>query len=65
MILKIIEKVVHDQTNEFLSDNKISENYPSEFRTSHSTNHCLSFLTDMILKGFAKGLVTGMILIDL
>ena len=65
LISKIIEKVVHDQTNEFLSDNKILYNYQSEFRTNHSTNLCLSFLTDKILKGFDEGLLTGMILIDL
>ena len=33
LISKIIEKVVHDQTNEFLSDNKILYNYQSGFRT--------------------------------
>ena len=37
----------------------------SGFRTNHSTNLCLSFLTDKILKGFDEGLLTGMILIDL
>ena len=65
MISKISEKVVHDQTNEFLSDNKILYNYQSGFRTNHSTNLCLSFLTDKILKGFDEDLLTGMILIDL
>ena len=65
LISKIIEKVVHDKTNEFLSDNKILCNCQSRFRTNHSTNLCLSFLTDKILKGFDEGLLTGMILIDL
>ena len=64
-ILKIIERVIHDQTNTFLSDEDISYNYQSGFRGNHSTNLCLSFLTDKILKGFDKGLLTGMILIDL
>ena len=31
----------------------------------HSTYFCLSYLNDKILKGFDKGLMTGMILIDL
>ena len=65
LISKITEKVVHNQTNEFLSANKILYNYQSGFRTNHSTNLCLSFLTDKILKGFDEGLLTGMILIDL
>ena len=43
LISKITEKVVHDQTNEFLSAHKILYNYQSGFRTNHSTNLCLSF----------------------
>ena len=35
LISKIIEKVVHDQTNEFLSANKILYEYQSGFRTNH------------------------------
>ena len=58
-------KVVYDQTNEFLLDNKILYNYQSGFRTNHSTNLCLSFLTDQVIKRFDQSLLTGMILIDL
>ena len=65
LISKIFEKVFQDQANECLSANKILYNYQSGFRTNHSTNLCLSFLTDKILKGFDEGLLTGMILIDL
>ena len=65
LISKIIEKVAHDQTNEFLSDNKILYNYQFRFRTNHSTNLGLSFLTSKILKSFDEGLLIGMILIDL
>ena len=43
LISQIIEKVVHDQTDEFLSANKILYNYQSGFRTNHSTNLYLSF----------------------
>ena len=39
-------------------------NYQSGFRKNHSTDLCLSFLNDKILKGSDKGLFTGMILID-
>ena len=65
LISKIIEKVVHDQMNEFLSANKIFYNYQSGFRTNHSNNLCLSFLTDKILKGFDESLLTRMIIIDM
>ena len=64
LISTIIQKVVHDQTNEFLSANKLLYNYQSGFRTNHSTNLCIYFLTDKILKGFYEGLLTGIILID-
>ena len=40
-------------------------NYQSSFQGNHSTNLCLSFLTDKVLRRLDKGLLTGMILIDL
>ena len=64
LISKIIEKVVHDQTNEFLSASKILFNYQSRFRSNHTTTY-QSLLIDKILKGFDEGLLTRMILIDL
>ena len=39
--------------------------YQSGFRTNHSTDTCLSYLNDKILKGFDGGEITRMILIDL
>ena len=64
-ILKIIERVIHDQTNPFFFYEGILDNYQSYFRGNHSTNLLLSFLTDKVLKGFDEGFLTGMILIDL
>ena len=57
----MIEKVVHDQINAFLSDENMLYNYQSGFRANHSVNLCFSFSTDKILKGFDEGLLTGMI----
>ena len=65
LISKVIEKVVHDQTKKYLDDHEIIFNYQSGFRENHSTDFVLSFLNDKILKGFDKGLYTGMVLIDL
>ena len=65
LISKILERIIHDQTNAFLKGNNLLYNYQSGFRTNHLTNLSLSFLTDKILKGFGDGLLTGMILIDL
>ena len=64
-VSKIIERIIHDQTNTFLLDEDILHNYQSDFRGNQSTNRCLSFLTDEVLKEFEKGLLTRMILIDL
>ena len=65
MISKVIEKVVHDQTKKYLNDHDIIYNCQSGFREIHSTDYVLSFLNDKILKGFDKGVYTGMISIDL
>ena len=62
---KIVEKVINDQTNVFLSEEDILYNHQSGFRGNHSTNLCLLFLTDKVLEEFDDGLLTGMILIDL
>ena len=64
-ISKFLKRVIHNQTNAFLKGNNLLYNYQSGFRTNHSTNQCLSLLTDKILKGIDEGLLTGMILIDL
>ena len=65
LISKVLEKVIHDETNAFLKGNNLLYNYRSEFRTNNSTILYLSFLTDKTLKRFDKGVITGVILIDL
>ena len=65
LLSKIIERIVHDQTEEFLSKNKLLCRFQSGFQKSYSTDTCLGHLIDKITTGFEKGLFTGMILIDL
>ena len=65
LISKIFEKIVHDQMIDYLAQYNILYKYQSGFRTKHSTDFCLSYLNDKILKGFDNGLFTGLILIDL
>ena len=65
LISKILEKVIHDQTQTYLTKNDILYEYQSGFRKNYSTNYCLAYLSDLISKGFETGLYTGMILIDL
>ena len=40
-------------------------NYQPGFRANHSTNLCLPFLTDKVLKGLDEDFLTGMVLIKL
>ena len=62
---KIIEKVIHDQTQAFLDENKIIYRFQSGFRKNVSTDSCLSYLNNKIATNFESGLYTDMILIDL
>ena len=61
----MIERIVYDQTNAFLSENNILYNFQFGFRPNHSTNLCLAHLTGKILKRLDEGLLSGMILADL
>ena len=65
LISQVIEKVIHDQISAFVKSRNLLYNYQSGFRKNHSTDFCLSFLNDKILKGFDQGLITGMVLIGL
>ena len=49
----------------FLTKHSILCKFQSGFQKNHSTDFCLSYLTDKISKGFDSDLITGMILIDL
>ena len=65
LVSKIIERIIHNQVESFLEKHKIIYKYQSGFRRNHSTNTCLSYLTNKIQKGLVEGSLTGMILIDL
>ena len=65
LISKIIERVIYDQTQNFLDKNEVIYKYQSGFRSNHSTNSCLSYLSNKVLTSFDQGMLTGMILIDL
>ena len=65
LISKIFDKIVHDQMIDYLAQYNILYKYQSGFGTKLSTDLCLFYLNDKILKGFDNGLFTGMILIDL
>ena len=64
LISKIIEKIIHDQTQNFLDKNNVIYRHQSGFRKFYSTDSCLSYLNNKITTGFESGLFTGMIFID-
>ena len=52
LISKVIEKVIHNQTQNFLDTNMILYSYQSDFRKHYSTDTCLSYLTDKVRTNF-------------
>ena len=62
---KELERIVHEQTIDFLDKHNILCKFQSGFGKDNSTDFRLSYVTDKITKGFDSGLLTGMILIDL
>ena len=65
LIFTIIDKVVHDQTQASLDENKILYRFQSGFRKNVSTGSCLSYLINHITTGFKSGLYIGIIHFDL
>ena len=62
---KILERVVHIQLEIYLKENDLFYKFQSGFRTSFSTDTCLTYLTDYIRHDMDNGLYTGMVMIDL
>ena len=60
-----VKEVIHDQTSTFLNSKNLLYTDQCGFRKTCSMDFCLSYLNDKILKAFDKGMMTGMILIDL
>ena len=66
IVTKIFEGIIHSQTQSYLDKHKIIYKYQSGFRPKHSTDTtCLTLLNNNILNGIDRGLLWGMILIDL
>ena len=65
LVSKVKENVIHDQTSTSLNSKNPLYTYQSIFRKNHCTDFCFSSLNNKISKGFDKGMMTGMILIDL
>ena len=65
VVSKIVKKAIYIQLEAYLVENIIIYDYQSGFRSSFSTDTCLIHLLDHIKMNSARGLFTGMILLDL
>ena len=52
VISKILQKVIHDQTMEFVTKKNFLYKFQSDLRKFHSTDSYLSYLQDKVAKGF-------------
>jgi hypothetical protein len=64
IVSKVLEKAVYKQLEKFLTSNNLMYEFQSGFRSSYSTDSCLIHLIDHIKSQTAKGLFTGMVLLD-
>ena len=62
---KIIEKVVHHQTDMYLENNNIFYKYQFGFRANHYTNYTLTEISDQIRNACDKGLYSCGVYLDL
>ena len=65
LISEVIDKSIHNQTQNYLKRDGLLYIYQSGSTANHSIDTCLSRSNDMILNGAENGKQTGMILIDL
>ena len=61
-ISKVVEKIVYEQIEKYLTTNKLIYEYQSGFRTSHSTDTCLLYLSDHIKHELDAGKYCGMVI---
>ena len=65
VVSKVLERVVYNQTNDFLKSKNLVYDLQSGFRESYSTDSCLIYLTDYIRLQSDQGNYTGMAMLDL
>ena len=65
VISKVMEKIVHKQVYEHLCTNKLMSETQVGFRKHHSTSTCIFKLLDSIYLNINKGLMTGVVFLNL
>jgi hypothetical protein len=63
--VKILERAVHTMVYDYLQENQQLTACQSGFRPLHFTSTCLIDTTNNLLHNIEKGLLTGMIFLDL
>ena len=64
-ISKVMERLVYEQVEKYLATKNLIYQLQSGFRTNHSTDTCLLYLTDRIKYEVDVGKYCGMIMLDL
>ena len=64
-ISKVMERLVYEQVEKYLATKNLMYLFQSGFRTNHSTDTCLLYLTDRIKYEVDAGKYCGMIMLDL
>jgi len=64
-IMKVFERLIHDQLHNYLQINDIMSPDQSGFRPDHSTQTCLLDVSDYLLQNLDEGMFTGAIFLDL
>ena len=62
---KILERVIHNQVYEHLRNHDLLSKAQFGFRKYHSTSTCIMKLLDTVYKNMDKGLLTGVVFLDL
>ncbi len=63
--MKAFERAIHNQLNEYLAKHLILCKHQSGFRQNHSTITPIVNVTDFIYENMDKGLLTGIVYVDL
>ena len=62
---KILERVVHRMVYSYFQKHRLLSLLQSGFHPLHSTSTCLTHVTNTVLENIDKGLLTGLIFLDL
>ena len=64
VIMKVLERIVHDQLYSYISCQSALSVFQSGFRPKHSTTTTLCEVSDDVLSNMDRGLLTGVVFLD-